>query len=215
MLRIPRPPRLPLGPKEKREPRMPRKIWGWALLPAALLVGLGLLLAGAGKAALDHTNSTAFCISCHEMKDNNYAEYAQTIHARNRTGVKTSCGDCHVPHEFPDVLWRKIGAANDVLHHVLGTIDTKEKFEAHRLGMARAVWLRMKTTDSRECRHCHDTTAMNAELQGQTAQKQHKRMASEGKTCIDCHFGIAHQEPGGGAEPADVMPKAAAAVATP
>jgi len=63
----------------------------------------------------------------------------------------------------------------------------------------------MKTTDSRECRHCHDTQAMASELQGKTAQKQHLRMAAQGKTCIDCHFGIAHHEPAGGLEPADAV----------
>jgi len=172
------------------------------MLGALALVGLGLLLGGVGKAALDHTNSTAFCISCHEMKDNNFAEYRNTIHARNRTGVVAACADCHVPHEFPDMLWRKLGAANDVIQHLRGRIDTREQFEAHRLELAREVWARMKTTDSRECRHCHDPKAMLADLQGKTAQKQHRRMQAEGKTCIDCHFGIAHKEPRGG-EPAD------------
>lgn len=191
-----------------------RRILGLALVPAMLLVALGVTLAGVGKAALDHTNTTEFCISCHEMKANNFEEYSHTIHARNRTGVKTGCSDCHVPHEFPDVLWRKIGAGTDVLHHLLGTLDTKEKFEARRLELAKRVWLRMKTTDSAECRHCHDAGAMNSELQGQTAQKQHKRMAGEGKTCIDCHFGIAHHEPGQGAEPADVVASPSPAAAS-
>jgi cytochrome c-type protein NapC len=174
-------------------------------LQALLLVFAGVVLAAGGKLGLDHTNTVDFCISCHEMKDNNFAEYRHTIHARNRTGVKAGCADCHVPHEMPDLLIRKIGAANDVWQHLRGRIDTPESFAAHRLELAKRVWLRMKTTDSRECRNCHDTAAMNAEVQGKTAQKQHRRMASEGKTCIDCHFGIAHKEPGGGAEPSSAL----------
>ena len=121
--------------------------------------------------------------------------------------MKAACADCHVPHELPDMLARKIGAANDVWQHLRGRIDTAESFEAHRLELAQRVWLRMKTTDSRECRNCHDAAAMNPELQGKTAQKQHRRMGSEGKTCIDCHFGIAHKEPAGGAEPSSVLGK--------
>lgn len=175
-----------------------------AAIAGLALVLLGVLLAGAGKAALDHTNTTAFCISCHEMRENNHAEYRDTIHAKNRTGVVAGCADCHVPHEFPDVLWRKIGAANDVWQHLQGRIDTKPQFEAHRLELARRVWLRMKTTDSRECRNCHDVKAMSAELQGKTAQKQHGKIGIDGKTCIDCHYGIAHHEPTGG-EPADAL----------
>jgi cytochrome c-type protein NapC len=172
---------------------------------ALALVALGVALAGLGKAGLDWTNTTEFCISCHEMKDHNFAEYSKTAHARNRTGVKAGCSDCHVPHEFPDVLWRKIGASNDLLQHLRGGLDTDAKFEAHRQALAERVWLRMKTTDSRECRHCHDAKAMVAELQGKTAQKQHQRIGQDGKTCIDCHFGIAHKEPPGGREPADVL----------
>lgn len=174
-------------------------------LQALVLIVLGVLLTVGGKAAIDHTNTIEFCISCHEMKDNNYAEYSHTIHAKNRTGVKAVCSDCHVPHEFVDTMMRKIGASNDVLQHVLGTIDTKEKFEAHRLDMAKKVWLRMKQTDSHECRTCHDVKAMDPEMQGKTAQTQHKKLLNGSRTCIDCHYGIAHKEPAGGLEPQDVI----------
>ena len=186
-----------------------QKPWAKFLeLQALVLVVIGVALTVGGKMAVDHTNTIEFCTSCHEMKDNNFAEYSHTIHASNRTGVKAVCSDCHVPHEFVDTVIRKVGASNDVLQHVLGTIDTKEKFEAHRLDMAKKVWLRMKTTDSHECRNCHDVKAMNPEMQGKTAQTQHAKFLLTGKkTCIDCHYGIAHKEPEGGVEPQDVLPK--------
>lgn len=185
----------------------PSRRRGW--LGAFALVMLGMAIAFGGTAGLHATNRTEFCISCHEMKDNNFAEYSHTIHAKNRTGVQAGCGDCHVPHEFPDVLWRKIGAVKDIVGHLSGEIDTPERFEQHRLALAQQVWRRMKATDSRECRSCHNVQAMDPELQGKTAQKQHKRLATEGKTCIDCHFGIAHKEPAG-AEPADLDAAASA-----
>lgn len=183
-----------------------QKPWAKLLEVEALVLMLigGLIFAG-GKVSLDHTNTVEFCTSCHEMKDNNYEEYKHTIHASNRTGVKAICSDCHVPHEFVDTMIRKVKAANDVYQHFAGTIDTKEKFEQHRLELAKRVWLRMKESDSRECRHCHDTAAMDPEKQGKTAQKQHKKIGVDGKTCIDCHYGIAHKEPEGGVEPNDVV----------
>lgn len=174
-------------------------------------IGIGLiLLAGglvfaAGKAAIDKTNTLEFCISCHEMKDNNFEEYKTTIHARNRTGVKAICSDCHVPHGFVDTAKRKIMAVNDIYHHLIGTEDTKEKFEAHRLELAKKVWKHMKETDSAECRNCHDVKTMDPEQQGPTARKQHQKIGVNGKTCIDCHYGIAHHEPKGGLEPADAL----------
>jgi len=137
------------------------------------------------------------------MKENNFAEYSHTIHAKNRTGVKAICSDCHVPHEFIDTVIRKVRASNDILQHLLGTIDTPQKFEAHRLEMAQAVWKRMKATDSHECRNCHDVKAMDPEMQGKTAQTQHKKLLNGSKTCIDCHYGIAHKEPQGG-DPSDL-----------
>jgi cytochrome c-type protein NapC len=187
-----------------------QKAWAKLLeLEAIILMLIGGLLVVGGKLSMDHTNTIEFCTSCHEMKDNNFAEYSHTIHARNRTGVKAICSDCHVPHEFVDTMIRKIGASNDVLQHVLGTIDTKEKFEAHRLDMAKKVWLRMKRTDSHECRNCHDVKAMEPEMQGKTAQTQHAKFLLTGKkTCIDCHYGIAHKEPAGGLEPQDVIDQA-------
>jgi cytochrome c-type protein NapC len=183
-----------------------QKPWARILEVEALMLMLvgGLLVIG-GKVSLDHTNTIEFCISCHEMKDNNYEEYSHTIHARNRTGVKATCSDCHVPHEFVDTMIRKLRAANDVLQHFTGRIDTKAKFEEHRLEMAKSVWLRMKETDSRECRNCHDVKAMATEVQGKTAQKQHQKLADGSRTCIDCHFGIAHKQPGGNVEPQDLM----------
>jgi cytochrome c-type protein NapC len=183
-----------------------QKPWAKILeVEALVLMLIGGLLAAGGKLSLDHTNTIEFCISCHEMKDNNYEEYSHTIHARNRTGVKAICSDCHVPHEFVDTMIRKVSAANDVFQHMMGKIDTKEKFEKHRLEMAKSVWLRMKESDSRECRNCHDVKAMAPEMQGKTAQKQHQKLQSGNKTCIDCHYGIAHKEPAGGVEPEDVI----------
>lgn len=174
-------------------------------LEALALVLFGGMLFTGGKLTLDHTNSLEFCISCHEMKDNNFQEYRHTIHASNRTGVRATCSDCHVPHEPFDLLVRKVKAANDVYQHFMGSIDTPQKFEQHRLELAKRVWLRMKESDSRECRNCHDTAAMDPEKQGRTARKQHQKIGVDGKTCIDCHYGIAHEEPKGGLVPGDVL----------
>lgn len=174
---------------------------------AAMFAGAALL--GGVGAVVAHTNTMAFCISCHEMADNNYAEYKDTIHGHNRTGVKATCSDCHVPHDVVGLLMHTVGGLHDVLHHFEGTIDTREKFNAHRLAMAKKVWLRMKETDSLECRNCHDQTAMAADMQGRTTQKEHKHLDDgSGATCIDCHYGIAHKPPPGGIEPQDVMAQA-------
>jgi len=164
------------------------------------LVGLliaGLLMAG-GAYGLAWTNTEKFCISCHEMRDNVYAEYQDTIHDKNRTGVRAICSDCHVPREPGPMLVRKVEATFELWgHFVTGVIDTREKFEKHRYDLAKKVWTRMKQTDSLECRNCHKDEKMSEDLQTEKARARHAKGKAEGLTCIDCHFGIAHSEPEG------------------
>ena len=155
----------------------------------------GIIFWGGFHTVIEATNTEAFCISCHEMKDNVYQEYTSTIHYSNRTGVRAICSDCHVPKTWLHKMARKIRATNELYHKIVGTIDTPEKFNAKRLELAKRVWQTMKDTDSRECRNCHDFQYMNFEVQDRSAAKRHKRSVERGETCIDCHKGIAHTLP--------------------
>jgi cytochrome c-type protein NapC len=188
------------------QPGLLRRFWTalrrpsttWSLL-SLLVVGFvsGIIFWGGFNTAMEATNTLEFCISCHEMRDTVYVEYQQTIHYSNRTGVRAICSDCHVPKDWLHKVGRKIQASGELYGKLVGTIDTPEKFEAKRAELAHHVWKRMKETDSLECRNCHTTTAMSTELQSERAQKRHKKALTDGKTCIDCHFGIAHTEPEG------------------
>lgn len=153
---------------------------------------IGIILWGGFNTAMELTNREEFCISCHEMKDNVYEEYKKTIHYANRSGVRATCPDCHVPREWIYKIKRKIQASNEVYHKILGTIDTPEKFNAKRLQLATNEWKRMKANDSRECRNCHDFESMSVAYQKPRARKQHTNALKNGNTCIDCHKGIAH-----------------------
>ncbi|KHL67938.1 MULTISPECIES: NapC/NirT family cytochrome c [Pseudomonas] len=168
-------------------------------LGALLLVGFaaGVIFWGGFNTVLEATNTEAFCLSCHEMRDNVYPEYQQTIHYSNRTGVRATCPDCHVPKEWTYKMVRKIQASRELWGKLVGTIDTPEKFEAKRLQLARSEWARMKAADSRECRNCHSLDSMNAASQKQRARKQHEMAREDNMTCIDCHKGIAHRKPQG------------------
>jgi len=100
-----------------------------------------------------------------------------------------------VPKEWTHKIIRKIQASNEVLHKVLGTIDTPEKFNAKRLELAKHEWERMRKTDSRECRNCHNYKYFDYTIQGRRSGRMHQEGFEEGKTCIDCHKGIAHSLP--------------------
>jgi len=168
---------------------------GAGVLAATLAISFVMLAAGAY--GLAWTNTEEFCIGCHEMRENVYAEFKGTIHDKNRSGVRAICSNCHVPHEPVALIKRKMAASFELWGHFTGVIDTKEKFEKHRYELATRVWKRMKQTDSLECRNSHHDDAMDPEKQTDKAKARHAKMKSEGLTCIDCHFGIAHKEPDG------------------
>ena len=161
----------------------------------ALLFVAGIVFWGGFNTAMELTNNEPFCISCHEMRDNVYVEYRDTVHASNRSGVRATCPDSHVPKEWSYKIVRKIQASNELLHKALGSIDTPEKFNAKRLQLAQNEWARMKRTDSRECRNCHNFEFMDFAEQNSRSGNHHQVGLSAGMTCIDCHKGVAHTLP--------------------
>ncbi len=177
---------------------MRRKLFmGVSVGAAIFFIILGIILWGGFNTALELTNTERFCISCHEMEDNVYQEYKTTIHYANRSGVRATCPDCHVPKEWIYKMKRKIQASNEIYHKLLGTINTREKFLNERIHLAKNEWRRMKSSDSRECRNCHDFESMSIAFQKPRARKQHQFALNNGNTCIDCHKGIAHRLPEG------------------
>jgi cytochrome c-type protein NapC len=189
---------------ERRWSKLWRPPYKWYLLwmptGGILMFVIGIIFWGGFNTVLEATNTESFCISCHEMREYLYPEYQKTVHFKNRTGVRAVCSDCHVPKPWFYKMARKINATFiEIPGKIMGNIDTREKFEAKRLELAERVWATMQSTDSRECRNCHALVSMDLELQDKSAQKRHtlESVRESGKTCIDCHKGIAHELPEG------------------
>ena len=188
----------------KEDPGALRRFWRFLRTPSArfsvlaLLAGgfvAGVVWWGAFNTGMEATNRLEFCIGCHEMRDNVYKEYKETIHFANRTGVRAICSDCHVPKDWTHKIIRKIQASKELWGALTGYIDTPQKFEAHRMELATHEWERMKASGSRECRNCHSFDAMSGDIQKQSVYKKHMEAQKAGQTCIDCHKGIAHHLP--------------------
>jgi len=185
--------------------RLARRCWAVVRRPSVhfslgfLTIGgfvAGIVFWGAFNTGLELTNTEAFCISCHEMRDNPYSELQRTIHFTNRSGVRAKCPDCHVPHQWTDKIARKMQASKEVWAKIFGSIDTREKFLDHRLVLAQHEWARFKANDSLECRNCHDYDYMDLTRQSPRAQYMHRTFVeTHEKTCIDCHKGIGHRLP--------------------
>src|SRR5918993_4515090 len=121
----------------------------------------GIIFWGGFNTALEATNTETFCTGCHEMRDNVFEELKTTIHYNNRSGVRATCPDCHVPHEWTDKIARKMQASKEVWGKLFGRINTREKFLEHRWELAQHEWARLEANDSLECRNCHDYDSMD------------------------------------------------------
>ena len=165
---------------------------GWSVLS---LGGLGILAGVIGTVgfnmSLSATNTEEFCLSCHNHEIPKEA-LQTSAHYNSRTGVRPICSDCHVPHAFIPKMIRKLQASAEVLSHLQGTIDTDEKYKAHVGHMKDKEIARLRASDSAPCRSCHDVKRMDFMQQTAKAREYHQTMAEKGKTCIDCHQGIAH-----------------------
>lgn len=187
--------------KNEKKAGIFRRFWQWFCRPSRMAVGSvilfsfigGIFFWGGLNEAVELTSTEEFCSQCH-MNDV-VPEYRQSVHYLNRSGVKATCADCHLPHEFIPKWTRKIQASAEVYAYLTGKIDTKAKFEAHRLEMAEHEWKRMKANNSQECRNCHNFDDMDYTQQKTVAAKMHAFARENNKTCIDCHKGIAHQLP--------------------
>lgn len=184
--------------ENKRLWRLPEKRWLLGIpLGGFLMFFLGVLALGAFNKTMAVTSTNEFCTGCHEMAEYTYPEYQASGHYSNRIGVRADCKDCHLPHDdwFAYTFRKATSGSKDVFYHLTGKIDTREKYDVHRLEMAEKEWRRMEKNGSAECRSCHEFDAMNLEEQERRAQRKHKQAIEDGESCISCHKGVAHPLP--------------------
>ena len=175
--------------------RSPSPKWSvLALLVIGIVVGL---VATVGTQVMVHaTGTNEFCGgACHSMQwvAN---EYKKSVHAVNRTGVNAGCHDCHIPREYPQLLFYKAKAGiKDIIGEIRGVIATEELFKKERARMAKHVWEEYKENNSKQCRNCHQFTPEIIKAQKDFVQPMHQQVLAGQGTCIDCHKGIAHTSP--------------------
>ena len=165
-----------------------------SLLVIGLIVGAGAVIGTQVMVAATGTND--FCGgACHSMQwvAN---EYKASIHYQNRTGVRAECHDCHIPHQYPALLFYKAKAGiKDAIGEMRGVISTEEKFSKERARMAESVWAEYKANNSANCRTCHVFTAETLKKQKEMVQPMHQAVLEGAAVCTDCHKGVAHTAP--------------------
>ena len=175
--------------------RTPSARWSvGALVLIGLLVGATSVIGTQVMVAATGTNE--FCGgACHSMQWVNN-EYRQSVHFSNHSAVRAECHDCHIPHQYPQLLVYKAKAGiKDVIGEMRGVISTEEKFNKERARMANHVWEEYKANNSANCRTCHVFTAESIAKQKDFVQPMHQQVMAGQGTCIDCHKGVAHKAP--------------------
>ena len=181
-------------------PSLARRIMSWLLLRWRLVtVGIAGVLVGwtlmAGwVTAIEHTNHTEFCITCHVMADTVYVEYKKSSHFTNKFGAHASCPDCHVPqYSWFEEAKAKVATAKELYAFFFQGMSKVENFEKIRPQLAQEVWDHFEATNARECRHCHDYSSMKTEEQAPSARAKHETAAATNQNCVACHKGITHK----------------------
>ncbi len=190
---------------DNSKPGVLRRMWRaltspsarWSVLTLLVLGGIAGFVGTVGtQVVVAATGSNEFCGgACHSMQWV-AAEHKKSTHGANRFGVGATCSDCHIPHDYPAKLWYKTKAGvKDMIAETRGVIGTEELYKKERKRMAEHVWAEYRENDSANCRTCHVFTPEVLALQKGGPRKDHQGRFSEKKTCIDCHKGVAHEEP--------------------
>ncbi|SFU52856.1 Tetraheme cytochrome c subunit of nitrate or TMAO reductase [Nitrosomonas eutropha] len=159
------------------------------LLTGALLGIVLVAVVFGGEAAL---STEEFCTSCHSMSYPQ-AELKQSTHY-GALGINPTCKDCHIPQGIENfhlaVMTHAVDGARELWLEMVNDYSTLEKFNERRGEMAHDARMNLKKWDSITCRTCHVKPAPP----GESAQAEHKKMETEGATCIDCHQNLVHEE---------------------
>ncbi len=158
----------------------------------ALVAGsLGGILFMVFLIEFDHRTSTnEFCTSCHSMT---YAEtaYQQTVHYNSASGVRASCGDCHVSEGIFAATYDHLLGIKDLFKQFFGPDYDDPVIKALHTPDAAFVardWFQRR--GSATCQRCHVLEA----LQGsRTHTAAIHREDAAGKSCIECHYNLVHR----------------------
>ena len=162
------------------------------VLFALVLGGLGGVAFMVFLIEFDHfTSSNAFCTPCHSMT---YAQgsYKQSVHYNSASGVRASCGDCHVSEGVLAATWDHAMGTKDLIKQLFGPDYDDPVVNALHLPEAAfhaRKWFRDR--GSATCLRCHELAAIQGKRANTAAIHQEE---TEGKTCIDCHQNLVHRK---------------------
>ena len=137
-------------------------------------------------------NVTVGCAECHAYP---YNEYKESPHYDNEMDVRPGCVGCHEPHSVREILSWKFFYLNSgslgesPFHAISNSLRDVGEWEDLRIKLAKRVREKMVAEKSVKCQACHKT-----ESKWFNGIARHKTMKESGKTCINCHYNLVHDD---------------------
>lgn len=164
----------------------------WKLLSIFVVGGLAGVVFTLFLIEFDHyTSSEEFCTSCHSMEI--VAQpYRESSHYFPTSGVRASCGDCHVSEGVISATIDHIMGTKDLVAQILNPgYDNPIVSLLHTPDAAFEAREWFKERNSVTCSRCHVLEAIKGTRADTMAL--HKQ-ETKGKSCIDCHINLVHRK---------------------
>ncbi len=184
--------------------RPKRGFWGiiqWILLWGTVFGLSGVALVAVTNKAVIWSSSDAFCGTfCHSMTWAS-AAYHQGPHYINASGVRASCGQCHIPYDSGHatateyvkmLLFKGNRGAKDFWNETHKTIATKEAWEKRRPQLQTEFERYMQAHNYITCRGCHVLDAFGGPRSQMRVLIHKDVIKTNDVSCLQCHSNVGH-----------------------
>jgi nitrate/TMAO reductase-like tetraheme cytochrome c subunit len=190
------------GKAPKGRPK--RGFWSviqWIFLWGTIFGLTGVALVAMTNKAVIWSSSDSFCGTfCHTMTWTS-AAYHQGPHFINASGVRASCGQCHIPYDSSHatateyvklLLYKADRGAKDFWNESRKTIATKEEWEKQRPRLRTEFESYTKAHNYITCRGCHSLEAFGGPRSRMKALIHKDLIKANTFDCFQCHQDVGH-----------------------
>ena len=189
------------------ERRRVSRVIFWIIVLGAIFTLGGVALVALTNKAVMWSSSNAFCGTvCHSMTWASLG-YQQGPHFINASGVRASCGECHIPYESSHatateyvklLLFKADRGAKDFWNESRKSIATKEEWEKRRPLLEADFENYLRAHNYITCRGCHALEAFGGPRSHMKVVIHQMVMSGDDVDCLRCHRNIGHvyQQPG-------------------
>jgi nitrate/TMAO reductase-like tetraheme cytochrome c subunit len=178
-----------------------RRVIKWILLWGTIFGLSGVALVAVTNKAVIWSSSDAFCGAfCHSMTPA-AAGYHRGPHFINASGVRASCGECHIPYDsshatatqYVKLLFFKADrGAKDFWYEYRRAIATQEEWDRRRPQLRSEFESYLQAHNYITCRGCHSLEAFGGPRSQMQALIHKGLIQANALDCFQCHQNIGH-----------------------